>query len=142
LGAVLFTVGLWLLDLFTLMAALAAVGSRPSLIPVIVAYCVAQILAQIPLTPGGLGFVEAGVTATLALAGVSAADAALARLAYRVFSCWLPLPVGLVAVLAFRLGARLNRCCRRVPAGRSAPRLLLWGYSQADLLMSPGRSTR
>ena len=100
--AVLFTVGLWLLDLFTLMAALAAVGSRPSIIPVIVAYCVAQILAQIPLTPGGLGFVEAGLTATLVLAGVSAAGAALATLAYRVFSYWLPLPVGLVAALAFR----------------------------------------
>lgn len=100
--AVLFTVGLWLLDLFTLMAALAAVGSRPSIIPVIVAYCVAQILAQIPLTPGGLGFVEAGLTATLVLAGVSAADAALATLTYRVFSYWLPLPAGLVAVLAFR----------------------------------------
>ncbi len=100
--AVLFTVGLWLLDLFTLMAALAAVGSRPSLIPVMIAYCVAQILAQIPLTPGGLGFVEAGLTATLVLAGVSASDAALATLAYRVFSYWLPLPVGLVAALAFR----------------------------------------
>ncbi len=100
--AVPFTVGLWLLDLFTLMAALAAVGARPSLIPVIVAYFVAQILAQIPLTPGGLGFVEAGLTATLVLAGVSAADAALATLAYRVFNYWLPLPVGLVAALAFR----------------------------------------
>lgn len=100
--AVLFTVGGWLLDLFTLMAALAGVGSRPSLIPVIIAYSVAQMLAQIPLTPGGLGFVEAGLTATLVLAGVSAADAALATLAYRVFSYWLPLPVGLVALLAFR----------------------------------------
>ena len=100
--AVLFTVGLWLLDLFTLMAALAAVGSRPSIIPVIVAYCVAQILAQIPLTPGGLGFVEAGLTATLVLAGVSTAEAALATLAYRVFSYWLALPAGLVAALAFR----------------------------------------
>jgi len=36
------------------------------------------------------------------LAGVSAAEAALATLAYRVFSYWLPLPVGLVAGLAFR----------------------------------------
>jgi uncharacterized protein (TIRG00374 family) len=99
--AVLFTVGMWLLDLFTLMSALAAVGTRPSLIPVMIAYCVAQILAQIPLTPGGLGFVEAGLTTTLVLAGVSAADAALATLAYRVFSYWLPLPVGLVAALAF-----------------------------------------
>ncbi len=100
--AVLFTVGLWLLDLFTLMAALAAVGSRPSIIPVMIAYCVAQMLAQIPLTPGGLGFVEAGLTATLVLAGVSASEAALATLAYRVFSYWLPLPAGLVAALAFR----------------------------------------
>ncbi len=100
--AVLFTVGVWLLDLFTLMAALAAVGARPSLIPVMIAYCVAQVLALIPLTPGGLGFVEAGLTGTLVLAGVSAADAVLATLAYRLFSYWLPIPVGLVAALLFR----------------------------------------
>lgn len=100
--AVLFTVGKWLLDLFTLMAALAAVGSRPSLIPVLIAYCAAQILAQIPITPGGLGFVEAGLTATLALAGVGAADAVLATLAYRLFSYWLPLPAGAVAALLHR----------------------------------------
>ena len=72
------------------------------IIPVLIAYCVAQILAQIPLTPGGLGFVEAGLAATLVLAGVSASEAALATLAYRVFSYWLPLPVGLAAALAFR----------------------------------------
>jgi uncharacterized protein (TIRG00374 family) len=100
--AVLFTVGVWLLDLFTLMAALAGVGARPSLIPVMIAYCVAQVLAQIPLTPGGLGLVEAGLTGTLVLAGVSAADAVLATLAYRLFSYWLPIPVGLIAALLFR----------------------------------------
>ena len=43
---------------------------RPSL--VLLAFCAAQVLAQIPITPGGLGFVEAGLTAMLALAGVSA----------------------------------------------------------------------
>lgn len=100
--AVLFTVGKWLLDLFTLMAALAAVGTRPSLIPVLIAYCAAQILAQIPITPGGLGFVEAGLTATLALAGVAPGDAVLATLAYRLFSYWLPLPAGAVAALLHR----------------------------------------
>lgn len=41
---------------------------------------------------GGLGFVEAGLTATLALA----------TLAYRLFSFWLPIPVGLAAALAHR----------------------------------------
>lgn len=97
--AVLLTVGRWLLDLFTLMAALAAVGARPTLIPVLIAYCAAQILAQVPITPGGIGFVEAGLTATLALAGVGAADAVLATLAYRLVSFWLPLPVGAVAAI-------------------------------------------
>jgi uncharacterized protein (TIRG00374 family) len=65
---------------------------------VLLAFCAAQMLAQIPLTPGGLGFVEAGLTATLALAGVGAGDAVLATFAYRLFSYWLPLPLGLVGV--------------------------------------------
>ena len=69
---------------------------RPGL--VLLAFCAAQMLAQIPLTPGGLGFVEAGLTATLALAGVGAGDAVLATFAYRLFSYWLPLPLGLVGV--------------------------------------------
>jgi hypothetical protein len=46
---------------------------------------------------GRLGVVEAGLTGTLALAGVAAAPAALAVLAYRLAAYWLPVPVGLVA---------------------------------------------
>ena len=55
-----------------------------------------MVLSQIPITPGGLGFVEAGLTAMLVLAGVSAADAVVATFAYRLFQYWLPLPAGLV----------------------------------------------
>ena len=62
----------------------------------LLAFCTAQVLAQIPVTPGGLGFVEAGLTATLALAGVGAGAAVLATFAYRLFQYWLPLPLGLV----------------------------------------------
>jgi uncharacterized protein (TIRG00374 family) len=91
------TVGRWAFDYATLLAALAAVGShaRPSL--VLLAFCGAQVLSQIPVTPGGLGFVEAGLTAMLTLAGVSGGNAVLATLAYRLVSYWLPLPVGLAA---------------------------------------------
>ena len=91
------TSGRWALDYATLLAALAAVGSQPRPSLVLLAFCAAQILAQIPITPGGLGFVEAGLTAMLALAGVSAGAAVLATFAYRLFSYWLPLPVGLLA---------------------------------------------
>ena len=95
--AVLATVGRWTFDYATLLAAVAAVGggARPGL--VLLAFCAAQVLTQIPVTPGGLGFVEAGLTAMLALAGVDAGAAVLATFAYRLVSYWLPLPVGAAA---------------------------------------------
>ena len=91
------TSGRWAFDYATLLAALSAVGSHPRPGLVLLAFCAAQVLAQIPITPGGLGFVEAGLTAMLTLAGVSAGAAVLATFAYRLFSYWLPLPVGLAA---------------------------------------------
>jgi uncharacterized protein (TIRG00374 family) len=94
--------GRWLLDFLTLLAALEAVGARPRLSLALLAYCAAQLLAQVPITPGGLGVVEAGLTGTLALAGVPAAAAAVATLTYRLASYWLPLPAGAVAWLAHR----------------------------------------
>lgn len=91
------TAGRWLLDFLTLQAALAAIGADVSLALTLLAYAGAQLLAQVPITPGGLGVVEAGLTATLALAGASAGEAAIATLAYRLFSYWLVLPAGLIA---------------------------------------------
>jgi uncharacterized protein (TIRG00374 family) len=94
--------GRWLLDFLTLLAALEAVDARPRLTLALLAYCAAQLLAQVPLTPGGLGIVEAGMTGTLALAGVPTAAAAVATLAYRLASYWLPLPAGAIAWLVHR----------------------------------------
>jgi uncharacterized protein (TIRG00374 family) len=92
------TAGRWAFDYATLLASLAAIGSHPRPGLVLLAFCGAQVLAQIPVTPGGLGFVEAGLTAMLTLAGVSAGNAVLATFAYRLFSYWLPLPLGLVGL--------------------------------------------
>lgn len=94
--ALLATVGRWAFDYASLLAALAAVGASPSPALVLLAFSTAQVLAQVPVTPGGLGFVEAGLTATLALAGVGPGQAVLATLAYRLFAYWLQLPFGLL----------------------------------------------
>ena len=94
--------GRWLFDYGTLLAALAGVGARPRPSLVLLAFAVAQILAQIPATPGGLGFVEAGLTATLKLAGVSAGAAVVSTFAYRFFSYWLPMPAGAIATVVHR----------------------------------------
>ena len=96
------TVGKWGFDYFALLAALAAVGAEAPASVLLLAYVSAAFLAMIPLTPGGLGFVEAGLTGTLVLAGVNAGDAALAVLLYRLFSYWMPIPAGGVAYLMHR----------------------------------------
>lgn len=109
------SLGKWLLDFGVLAVALRAVGADAALSLVLLAYFAAQLLAQIPITPGGLGFVEAGLTGSLALAGVSGGDAVLATLAYRLFSYWLPIPLGGLSWWLFR---------RRHPGGgQSAPPL-------------------
>jgi uncharacterized protein (TIRG00374 family) len=100
--ALLFSSGRWLLDYLTLLAALTALGADPRPSLVLLAYCAAQMLGQLPLTPGGLGFVEAGLTGTLALAGVNPGKAVVATLAYRLVSFWLPIPAGGVAALLHR----------------------------------------
>jgi uncharacterized protein (TIRG00374 family) len=100
--ALLFSIGRWLLDFMTLLAALNAVGAHPRPSLVLLAFFAAQLLGTLPLTRGGLGFVEAGLTGTLALAGVSASQAVLATLAYRLVSFWLPIPAGGVTALLHR----------------------------------------
>ena len=96
--ALIASIGRWAFDYAILLVALAAVGSYPAPGLVLLAFCAAQVLAQLPVTPGGLGFVEAGLTATLALAGVATSDAILATFAYRLVTYWLPLPLGVLGM--------------------------------------------
>jgi uncharacterized protein (TIRG00374 family) len=102
LRALLATVARWGFDYGSLLLALLAVGARPAPSAVLLAFCAAQVLGLIPFTPGGLGFVEAGLTGTLALAGVAGAEALVAALAYRLASYWLPIPFGLGAYFLHR----------------------------------------
>jgi uncharacterized protein (TIRG00374 family) len=100
--ALLAAVGRSMFDYLALLAALAAVGATPNPSLVLLAFVTALVLGMIPITPGGLGFVEAGLTATLTLAGIGATDAVIATATYRFAAFWLPLPAGLVAYLLFR----------------------------------------
>jgi len=101
-SAVVAAGGKWILDYLALVACLWAVGAEPNPSLVLLAFVAAAFLGMIPLTPGGLGFVEAGLTGLLALAGVSAGAAVVATLAYRLVSFWLPIPAGGIAYLMFR----------------------------------------
>ena len=54
-------------------------------------------MAAVPITPGGLGVIEAVLIPTLVAFGAPAAVAAVGVVAYRLVNFWLPIPVGFVA---------------------------------------------
>ena len=91
----------WTFDYLALVAALVFLDANPRFSLVLLAYGAAALLTMIPITPGGLGFVEAGLASLLVVAGIPSSTALLATLAYRIVSFWLPLPVGLGAWLLF-----------------------------------------
>jgi len=100
--AVAAAVGRWAFEYLALLLTLYAIDATPNPWLVLLAFVAASTLGMIPFSPGGLGFVEAGLTATLALSGVSAGEAVLATLVFRLVSFWLPLPIGLGAGWLFR----------------------------------------
>jgi uncharacterized protein (TIRG00374 family) len=100
--AVLLTAGRLGFDYGCLLCALRATGADPQPSLVLLAYSAAGIIGLFPITPGGLGIVEASLSGLLILAGVRPAYALLATLAYRIASYWLPLLAGLPAYLLFR----------------------------------------
>ncbi|TCN28863.1 hypothetical protein EV644_1425 [Kribbella orskensis] len=95
-------VGNTVFDYLALLTALHAVGADPRPSLVVLAYVAGELLALLPFTPGGLGFVEAGLVGMLTLAGVPSGDALAATLLYRIVAYWLPLLAGGVAYLLFR----------------------------------------
>ena len=100
--AVLLIAGRVGLDYLSLLSALRATGARPNPALVLLAYAATAVIALVPITPGGLGIVEASLTGLLVLANVPSSSAVVATLAYRLGSYWLPIFGGGVCYLLFR----------------------------------------
>ncbi len=96
-------------DFAALVAALTALGAHARPSQVLMVYAIAQALALIPITPGGLGFVESGMTTLLVLIGVTADQAVVGTLLYRLIAFWLPIPLGALAWAGWRLNLHLSR---------------------------------
>jgi uncharacterized protein (TIRG00374 family) len=110
--AVLAATGNRVFDYAALVAALAALGAHARASEVLMAYCVAQALALIPITPGGLGFVESGLTTLLVLVGVTADQAVVGTLLYRLIAFWMPIPLGALAWAGWRINLHLTHRSR------------------------------
>ncbi|GGL89760.1 lysylphosphatidylglycerol synthase transmembrane domain-containing protein [Nakamurella endophytica] len=98
----------WGLDLACLWASCLAFEIDLNLFRVALIYLGVQVIRQIPITPGGVGVIEASLLAALVAAGAANAPAAAAVLVYRLFAAWMIIPIGFVmlALLRRRPGRR------------------------------------
>jgi uncharacterized protein (TIRG00374 family) len=89
----------WSGDIAALWLVFLAVGEPVTLSTVLIGFGVSQVGAAIPVTPGGVGFVESGMVGTFVVLGVPASEATTIVLAYRVLATWLPALAGVVPLL-------------------------------------------
>jgi glycosyltransferase 2 family protein len=81
-----------------LSACVQAFGGSVAIAGIAVVYLTGSALGSIVPTPGGLGAVEAALTAGLVAAGMHGTEAASAVLLFRLLTFWLPVPVGWIAL--------------------------------------------
>ncbi len=93
----------WLFDAASLWAFVAAFGHFVDPVELFAAYGIANVLGAIPITPGGLGVIEASAGTLLVSFGVTKNVATLAVLGWRLVNFWLPIPVGGGAYISLRV---------------------------------------
>jgi uncharacterized membrane protein YbhN (UPF0104 family) len=81
-----------------LAACVAAFGRSVPIASVAVVYLTGSAIGSVVPTPGGLGAVEAALTAGLTAAGLHSAVAVSSVLLFRLLTFWFPVPVGWVAL--------------------------------------------
>jgi uncharacterized protein (TIRG00374 family) len=98
------------LSLFlVLLLALRHVGvseGQVTWIEALAAFAFVRLISALPITPGGLGVVELGLTAALIAADGPREEVVAATLVYRALTYLLPIPFGLAAYLKYRGGAK------------------------------------
>lgn len=93
----------WILDAGSLWSFVAAFGRFADPAELLSAYGIANILAIVPITPGGLGVVEATATALLISFGLTKNVSTLAVLGWRLFNFWMPIPLGVLSYLSLKV---------------------------------------
>ena len=94
----------WLFDAAALWVFLRAFNVTMDADALIIAFGVANVLAAIPITPGGLGYVDTGYVAMLAGFGAATGAATLGVAAYRFAQFFFPILLGGALYLSLRVG--------------------------------------
>ena len=92
-----------------LLLSVRAVGTPRAEITIVeafAAWAIARVLGSIPITPGGVGFVELGLSGVLVAFGASNDEAVAATLIYRFLTVFPTLVFGLLSAATWKLGHR------------------------------------
>ncbi|HYJ72740.1 MAG TPA: lysylphosphatidylglycerol synthase transmembrane domain-containing protein [Actinomycetota bacterium] len=119
----LWDLGFWLFSAASLWVFLLAFGYRAGVDGLIVAFGLAYVLAAIPITPAGLGVVEATMIALLTFFGADRGIATLGVVSYRLINFWLPIPLGALAYLSLQVELETLEGRRRIDERRNATEL-------------------
>ena len=94
----------WLVDAASLWVFLRAFGGSLEIDALIVSFGLANLLAAVPITPGGLGYVDLAYLSTLVGFGLSSSNARLGVASYRLAQFFFPILIGGLSYLSLRVG--------------------------------------
>jgi putative heme transporter len=109
----------WLADCACLIAALRSVHAGVPGHGILLAYGAAQVVAVLPVVPGGLGVVEGSLAVILVAYGMTRVPAITGVLVYRIISFWLAVGVGWLSFAGLTL--RRGRRARARASARGSP---------------------
>lgn len=94
----------WLLDAASLWVFIRAFGGSLAFDGLLVAFGLANVIAVVPITPGGLGIVEGVYIPTLVGFGLTKSTATVGVYMYRIAQYFMPIALGAFAYLSLRAG--------------------------------------
>jgi uncharacterized protein (TIRG00374 family) len=141
LGRVAFWAALnWLLDAAALWVLVRAFGASIDIDALIVAFGIANVLAAIPITPGGLGYVDTSYIALFVGFGIPRRTATLGVGAYRFAQFFFPILLGALLYLSLRVGPwSIDRRHRLRPLRDVAAEETERGETKIDFALRFGR---
>lgn len=107
----------WLLDAAALWIMLWAFGSPPPVPALLAIYAVGNLVAMLPITPGGLGIVEGFMVPALVVVGATHSTALLGVLGWRLLEYWMSLPLAVIGFAALLPSLRRGRRQAVTPPG-------------------------
>jgi uncharacterized protein (TIRG00374 family) len=129
----------WVLDAAALWVFIRAFGESVPIDGLIVAFGLANVLAVLPITPGGLGIVEWVYIPTLVGFGIPRSAATLGVASYRIAQYFLPIVLGAVLYLSLRVGPWSIQRRERLKGLRELAGEDAGGESRIDFALRFGR---